>query len=113
MHKNFKVWKVVSVGSDGLAETQKGCDLLESLEETIDSAPPPVYAEQGQPRGRKPSAKPKAKGKKAKKSSKKGGTGEGQSFAKLGPVVLFLLTSMLLMPLVRMMGSHLQRLPKS
>lgn len=73
MHKNFKVWKVVSVGSDGLAETQKGCDLLESLEETIDSAPPPVYAEQGQPRGRKPSAKPKAKGKKAKKSSKKGG----------------------------------------
>ena len=77
MEKNFKVWKVVSVGSDGLAETQKGCELLESLEQTINSEPPPVYADQGQPRGRKPSAKSKVKGKngvkKAKKSSKKGG----------------------------------------
>ena len=73
MEKNFKVWKVVTVGSDGLAETQKGCDLLKSLEESIESVPPPVYADQGQPRGRKPTAKSKAKGKKAKKNSKTGG----------------------------------------
>lgn len=71
---------VATLGGD--EETEKGCKLIDEMRETIDSKKPPVYSEQGQPKGRKAKAKAKAKTGKGKVSPKKAKTGKGKGKGK-------------------------------
>lgn len=57
----------------GDEETEKGCKLIDEMKGTIDSKEPPVYSDQGQPKGRKP-----GKAKAAPKKGAKKGKGKGK-----------------------------------
>ena len=68
--KNFKCPKVVTVGDNTMldADMEEACKLMDEISLDVADAQPPVYAEQGQPRGRKP-----GKGSKLKKVKKAAG----------------------------------------
>ena len=68
--KNFKCPKVVAVADATLpdADMDEACKLINEISLDVADAQPPVYAEQGQPRGRKP-----GKGSKLKKVKKAAG----------------------------------------
>ena len=78
--KNFKLpFKVVAVvdGTLPQEEVNDACEMVEETARLVAEAPPPIYAEQGQPRGRKPKKgsklnKVKKHVKKSKKSKGKG-----------------------------------------
>eukprot|EP00435_Cladocopium_sp_Y103_P007956 s2027_g2.t1 len=70
--KNFKLpFKIVAVADSTLPqqEVDAACEMVEDVASMVAEAPPPVYTEQGQPRGRKP--KKGSKLRKVKKHAKK------------------------------------------
>ena len=76
--KNFKCPKVVAVADATLpdADMDEACKLMNEISLDVADAQPPVYAEQGQPRGRKPGKGSKLqKVKKAAGGKKKGKKG--------------------------------------
>eukprot|EP00435_Cladocopium_sp_Y103_P054612 s261_g17.t2 len=75
--KNFKCPKIIAVADSTMpdADVDAACRMLDEISLDVADAQPPVYAEQGQPRGRKPGKGSKlSKVKKAAKKNGKNGT---------------------------------------
>lgn len=81
MAKNFKCLKVTVVGADGnpqLSEQHAGDQLVADVMDEVADATPPVYNEQGKPRGR-----PKSKASKTSKTKKHGKRKGGKKTKRL------------------------------
>ena len=82
--KNFKIPKVVAVCDDTMLQPdlEEACQLMREVSLDVEAAKPPVYADQGQTRGRKPKRSKLDKVKKVSKNSKRKRNGKGKGKGK-------------------------------